>query len=393
MILELLGAVALLVALAYAVLRRWPLLVHRSHQDHISSELRAARVVAHRGGKLAYHENTLASFAHALRSGACMLEFDLHFTADRKIVVFHDPTFARLCGGDADADARFLAECTYDDLPLLDDERCDAQREAWFGEDQARSQLRRVATKRGSDRWLRTIPTLEEVFDLVTNWPGSAPTDLEVPGFSTSAAVAPHCPPTVLLEFKINDEELIRRVRTMVDVYELSSRAMWFSLNKVANAALRKSEPLTGLATLPTLTAFQDVFKICLLWAAGLLPFLPLHDPVFGFPVGGVLSFKGVRRFKASEILPDWLVHFLINAMTGAFQSPGLRRHLHRRGMVTTVLIVNSVGDLTTARRIGTTQFLTDDPEWVVEQLRLEEWNAGLNTSSSSGNSGKKKEQ
>ena len=61
--------------------------------------------------------------------------------------------------------------------------------------------------------------------------------------------------------------------------------------------------------------------------------------------------------------------------------------------MVTTVLIVNSVGDLTTARRIGTTQFLTDDPEWVVEQLRLEEWNAGLNTSSSSGNSGKKKEQ
>ncbi len=56
-------------------------------------------VVAHRGAAGHRPENTMESFRHALDLGADALELDIHLTADRHLVVTHDPSVARVTDG------------------------------------------------------------------------------------------------------------------------------------------------------------------------------------------------------------------------------------------------------------------------------------------------------
>ena len=54
--------------------------------------------IGHRGAKGYGLENTWTSFAKALELKCNMVEFDLRFTKDKEIVVFHDRSLKRLCG-------------------------------------------------------------------------------------------------------------------------------------------------------------------------------------------------------------------------------------------------------------------------------------------------------
>lgn len=58
-------------------------------------------------------ENSLAAF-RAAKDAGYGIEFDVRFTADRKVVVFHDDTLLRMCG-----DNRRVDECTYAQLQQL----------------------------------------------------------------------------------------------------------------------------------------------------------------------------------------------------------------------------------------------------------------------------------
>ena len=50
--------------------------------------------IGHRGAPRRFLENTLPSFEEALRLGADAIELDVHVTADRQVVVHHDPTLS-----------------------------------------------------------------------------------------------------------------------------------------------------------------------------------------------------------------------------------------------------------------------------------------------------------
>jgi glycerophosphoryl diester phosphodiesterase len=67
-------------------------------------------VIAHRGDSAHRPENTLASFASALELGATVVEMDVQLTADREVVVIHDPTLDRTTDARGDVRARTLAE-------------------------------------------------------------------------------------------------------------------------------------------------------------------------------------------------------------------------------------------------------------------------------------------
>ncbi len=58
-------------------------------------------------------ENSLAAFERAKLAG-CGVEFDIQFTADRQIVVFHDKDLTRMCGVDRRVDSM-----TYEELCSL----------------------------------------------------------------------------------------------------------------------------------------------------------------------------------------------------------------------------------------------------------------------------------
>ena len=56
-------------------------------------------VIGHRGGAGAAPENTLEAIRHGIEAGADAIEFDIHATADDRIVLFHDDTLERTTDG------------------------------------------------------------------------------------------------------------------------------------------------------------------------------------------------------------------------------------------------------------------------------------------------------
>ncbi len=72
--------------------------------------MRTVRVAAHRGNSAAFPENTLPAFESALRLPIDNLEFDLHMTRDREIIVMHDHCLDRTTDGSGLIRAHTLAE-------------------------------------------------------------------------------------------------------------------------------------------------------------------------------------------------------------------------------------------------------------------------------------------
>jgi glycerophosphoryl diester phosphodiesterase len=56
-------------------------------------------IIAHRGYRAKYPENTLASFKAAVDAGVQMIELDVMLSKDRKVVVIHDATLERTTNG------------------------------------------------------------------------------------------------------------------------------------------------------------------------------------------------------------------------------------------------------------------------------------------------------
>lgn len=94
----------------------------------------AALIAAHRGGAREVAENSRAAFRHTVAPGADQVEFDVHRTADGGLVVLHDATLERTTTGTGPVAALELDE------------------------------IRRLRLR---DRPEETVPTFEEVLDLL----------------------------------------------------------------------------------------------------------------------------------------------------------------------------------------------------------------------------------
>lgn len=115
---------------------------------------------AHRGGRDARPENTLASFAYAMELGVTTLEMDMQMTKDGHIVISHNPfmnpNLAQLNGKYVEANkydirTMTLAEVKQFDLGTMNPKAGD------YYEGHGKTQVSVPGTK---------MPTLEEVFEL-----------------------------------------------------------------------------------------------------------------------------------------------------------------------------------------------------------------------------------
>jgi glycerophosphoryl diester phosphodiesterase len=120
-------------------------------------------IIAHRGFKMKYPENTLAAFQAAIDAGAPMIELDVMLSRDRKPIVIHDDTLQRTTNGRGPVD----------DYTLEELKRLDAG--SWFH----------------SDFKDQRLPELGEVLQL-TN--GRVMTNIEI----KSNAYEPHHPPDAI---------------------------------------------------------------------------------------------------------------------------------------------------------------------------------------------------
>ena len=66
------------------------------------------QIIAHRGFRAKYPENTLLSFRSALDAGAQALETDVHITKDREVVLSHVRTLVASWESDAHRVYRIL---------------------------------------------------------------------------------------------------------------------------------------------------------------------------------------------------------------------------------------------------------------------------------------------
>lgn len=66
---------------------------------------------AHRGFSGKYPENTMLAFRKAVEAGADGIEFDVHFTKDKEVVIIHDETIDRTTDGSGEVESY-----TYDEL-------------------------------------------------------------------------------------------------------------------------------------------------------------------------------------------------------------------------------------------------------------------------------------
>lgn len=72
-------------------------------------------VCAHRGALSLFPENTLPAFVEAVRLGAAMIEFDVRFTKDRRLVILHDFSVDRTSDGKGK-----IFDLTFDEVRALD---------------------------------------------------------------------------------------------------------------------------------------------------------------------------------------------------------------------------------------------------------------------------------
>jgi glycerophosphoryl diester phosphodiesterase len=178
------------------------------------SELKTARrplIIAHRGYRAKYPENTLAAFEAAIDAGADMIELDVLLTKDRKVVVIHDESLDRTTSGKGPVRDHTLSE-----LKTLD-------AGSWFD-----------ARFRGEP-----LPTLEEVLELVD---GRIPMNIEI----KRRAYEPHHPPDAI-EKQVVD--LAARKNAQENV--LISSFEWRVVERLA--VLKKAPAIALLSQYPRL--------------------------------------------------------------------------------------------------------------------------------------------
>ena len=170
-------------------------------QDDAPSLLRPSLIVGHRGMPSEYIENTTLSAIGAYAAGADAIENDIHLTADRKIIINHDESLARLFNR---PDVENLNILTLDEIlsiPFVNDTEKGVQ---------AANNQNASKSRYGYIRYLpsQRMPTLREFFKL----------------FKDSGVVHD-------TEIKTNDPAIVVALRTLVNEYDNFGELFTISFN------------------------------------------------------------------------------------------------------------------------------------------------------------------
>ena len=169
-----------------------------------ADKIKSPWIIAHRGYRAKYPENTLIAFQAALDAGVTMIELDVIHTRDGKLVVMHDNTLDRTTNGRGPVIDHSLKEV----------KKLDAG--SWFNPIFAGQR----------------VPELEEVLDLIN---GKVPVNIEIKPHAVDAR-----PPAKTIERQV--VELINR-KKIHDVAMISS----FDKNILEKIASLENPPTLAL--------------------------------------------------------------------------------------------------------------------------------------------------
>ena len=294
-------------------------------------------IQAHRGGRDARPENTLAAFAYALELGVTTLEMDLQLTIDGHIVISHDPwlnpALARAADGryvppgEYDIRAMTLAEVKSFDVGVMNPDA---------GEYYAAHGATQVSAP-GS-----RIPTLAEVFDLVISY-GNTDVRLNIVSMTHPHPPGPtHClsPEPALF---------VRIVYDTVKHYGMEERVTLQSFDWRTLVAMRQLDPRIDLSALSCEQPSWGREGCCLrlneMEASPWLGGLNIHD----FGGNYVRAAKAIGAHVVSPYYRELM--------------PALVGEAHALGMRVLPWTVNDPSDMEAMLDMGADGIITDRPK------------------------------
>jgi len=184
----------------------------------ISNKTKPLWIIAHRGYRQKYPENTLAAFLAAVQTGVPVIELDVMFSRDRRLVVIHDATLERTTNGHG-----AVNDCTLEELKRLD-------AGSWFDPEFADQRL----------------PELSEVLDLVN---GRTRVNIEI----KAHAYEHHHPPDAIEKQVVG---LVKQ-KNMQDSVLISS----FAIDILVQIASMEDPP--PMALISKIPASNRILEIC----------------------------------------------------------------------------------------------------------------------------------
>lgn len=241
-------------------------------------------VIAHRGYRTRYPENTLVAFQAAIDAGADMIELDVLLSKDRKLVVIHDAALDRTTNGRG-----MVCDYTLAELKALD-------AGSWF-----------APRFKGEH-----LPTLEEVLDRVD---GRVPLNIEI---KKSAYEPSH--PQDAIENQII--ELARRKNALNSV--LISSFEWRALERIA--AMEEPPAIALLSRYPDLDNHPE--------ACRKLGAFSWHPSYLAVRMGHVRKMHeaGIWVFPYNADTPEDIERMLEMQVDGLIVSDPLSLNAHRKG-------------------------------------------------------------
>lgn len=293
----------------------YPHLLHKKPKK-FATEKTEFLIISHRGGAAENTENTISAFQHSMSIGVDVIELDVHITKDRKVVVSHDNSLARLAGVD-----KLIGDLNYHELPPLE--------ENIYVLPYSKDKLE--ASKKNDEKSApKKIPLLEEVLE----------------EFPTIA---------INLDIKINNDELINQVSTLLKKYNREHMTTWGSFNESVTKKCHKLNP-----NVPLMFSLGGVIRLFFLISSGLLPFVPIKESYFEI----LMPNSMIKNKDLPIIVRTGLWFFKL-----IFIRKSLVRHLQKRGLLVYYWVLNTEEEFEAAFNIGANGIITDYPSRLVDYL------------------------
>ncbi len=222
-----------------------------------SKTFKTPYLIAHRGYRARYPENTLAAFDAAINAGFPMIELDVTLSKDRRVVVIHDETLDRTTDGSGPVSDRTLKE-----LKELD-------AGTWFHPDFNGERL----------------PELSEVFDLVGD---RALVNIEVK--------------TYCFETECREDGIEQQVMDLVRSRNMVDRVLISSFNGEILERLCQSNGSPALALISKEPAEKGTVAFCK--RIGAVSWHPLHL-ILTHPQVEAMHGAGIRVFPYNADTPE----------------------------------------------------------------------------------------